>query len=313
MATAQQLVNWAASQIGVKENPANSNIVKYWDFYKEHCGKNYQGSPWCAAFVTEGMTRIGQWIFTTDEERFRYCPSLVNWAKKNGQWLDRDAVCQPGDIILFANKSLACHVGIVEKRLSSSQVQTIEGNTSATSNDNGGAVMRRVRTYGTVGSSWYILGFVRPPWSAEKTGAWKKNEKGWWFEYSDGTYPTNEWKKINDRWYWFDEKGYAVTGWKKISDKWYYFNKAGQGVECSMRTGWFQDPANDLWYYLGDGGEMKTGWIQDKGKWYYLWGSGDMAFSCAIRVGDKYYVFAKDGHMMYGDEIKTDENGALIF
>lgn len=164
MAIAQELVSWAQSQIGTKESPANSNRVWYWDFYKEHCGVNYQGSPWCAAFVTCGMTLIGQWNFTKDEGRFRYCPSLVSWAKQQGEWLDRNAICQPGDIILFANGNVACHVGIVEKRISSSQVQTIEGNTSASSNDNGGSVMRRVRTYGNVGSSWYILGFVRPKW-----------------------------------------------------------------------------------------------------------------------------------------------------
>lgn len=165
MATAAELVRWAQSQIGVKESPAGSNIVKYWDFYKDHCGVNYQGQPWCAAFVACGMTTIGQWDFTSDEGRFRYTPSLVNWAKQNGQWLDRSEVCQPGDLVLFANKGTACHVGIVEKRISSSQIQTIEGNTSVTSNDNGGAVMRRTRSYGAVGSNWYILGFVRSNWS----------------------------------------------------------------------------------------------------------------------------------------------------
>lgn len=169
MAKASDLVSWAQSQIGVKESPAGSNKVKYWDAYKKRCGVNYQGSPWCAAFVTDGMCTIGQWKQTSDEGRFRYCPSLVNWAKQNGQWLDRSAVCQPGDIILFANKGTACHVGIVEKRISSSEVQTIEGNTSVTSNDNGGAVMRRNRSYGTVGSSWYILGFVRSPWNGTAT------------------------------------------------------------------------------------------------------------------------------------------------
>lgn len=169
MATASQLVSWAQSQIGVKESPAGSNKVKYWDAYKSRCGVNYQGSPWCAAFVTDGMCTIGQWKQTSDEARFRYCPSLVTWAKQQGEWLDREKVCQPGDIILFANKGTACHVGIVEKRISSAEVQTIEGNTSVTSNDNGGAVMRRVRTYGTVGSSWYILGFVRPKWQGGST------------------------------------------------------------------------------------------------------------------------------------------------
>ncbi len=171
MATAQELVAKAASQIGVKENPSGSNRVKYWDYYKEKTGVNLQSNPWCAAFVTWCMGQVGGWKVTKDEGRFRYCPSLVNWAKNNGQWLDREAKPKPGDIIIFSNKSRACHVGIVESRPNSYEVITIEGNTSTTSNDNGGAVMRRTRTYGKVGSSWYILGFIRTPWSGESSNS----------------------------------------------------------------------------------------------------------------------------------------------
>lgn len=166
MATAKELITRAASQIGVKESPSGSNKVKYWDWYKQKTGVNLQGNPWCAAFVTWCMGETGLWSVTKDEGRFRYCPSLVNWAKQNGKWHDRSEIAQAGWIVLFANKGTACHVGIVEKRNDASSIQTIEGNTSVTSNDNGGAVMRRTRTYGTVGSSWYILGFVSPDFSS---------------------------------------------------------------------------------------------------------------------------------------------------
>lgn len=162
MGTAAELVAKAASQIGVKESPAGSNKVKYWDWYNEKTGVNLQGNPWCAAFVTWCMGETDIWSVTKDEGRFRYCPSLVNWAKENGQWRESSAKPQPGWIVLFANEKRACHVGIVEKRIDESQVQTIEGNTSVTSNDNGGSVMRRTRKYGKKGSSWYILGFIEP-------------------------------------------------------------------------------------------------------------------------------------------------------
>lgn len=213
MATANELVTWAQSQIGVKESPANSNRVKYWDDYRRRCGVDYNGQPWCAAFVTDGMCQIGQWVQTSDEGRFRYCPSLVSWAKQQGEWLGREAVCEPGDIILFANGSIACHVGIVEKRLSASQVQTIEGNTSVTSNDNGGAVMRRTRTYGSVGSSWYILGFVRPKWEDEVTPqdieaiADKAAEKVWNFIQDGWNGPV----KMRDRLLGIDGKTEILT------------------------------------------------------------------------------------------------------
>lgn len=59
--------------------------------------------------------------------------------------------------------------------------------------------------------------------SDNKAGKWKQNDKGWWWEYEDGTYPTNAWKRIDQLWYYFDEKGYAVTGWYEIKGAWYYF------------------------------------------------------------------------------------------
>lgn len=156
MGKAQDFVSVAASQIGVKESPANSNNNKYGIWY----GMNYQ--PWCDMFVSWCGDQIGA---TSIVGKFAYCPYHVNFFKQQGWWLSRDARPEPGDVIFFANKGTACHVGIVEKRNDSSSVTTIEGNTSTSSNDNGGAVMRRVRTYGNVGSSWYILGFGRPDWS----------------------------------------------------------------------------------------------------------------------------------------------------
>ena len=39
---------------------------------------------------------------------------------------------------------------------------------------------------------------------------WKKNDKGWWYEEADGSYPTNAWKLIKDKWYYFDNVGYMV-------------------------------------------------------------------------------------------------------
>lgn len=169
MATAIELLSWAASQIGVKETPAGSNKVKYWDTYKQNTGANFQGQPWCACFVSCGMWHVKMWPTGKDEGRFRYCPSLVNWAKQNGKWRERTAIPKPGWIVLFANKGTACHVGFVEKRNDASSIQTIEGNTSVTSNDNGGSVMRRTRKYGTVGSSWYILGFIEPDFTDTPT------------------------------------------------------------------------------------------------------------------------------------------------
>ena len=110
-----------------------------------------------------------------------------------------------------------------------------------------------------------------------KTGIWKQNETGWWYEYSDGTYPKSSWKKLsyNNRtdWYYFDADGYMKTGWIQDGGLWYYLNPVSDGTMGAMKTGWIQD--GGLWYYLNPVsddtmGAMKTGWIQDGNLWYYL-------------------------------------------
>lgn len=160
MATARQIVAKAASQIGTKESPAKSNKTKYGKWF----GMN--GQPWCDMFVSWCAAQVGAGKIVG---KFAYTPSHAAWFKKQGAWLGRTTRPKAGDIVFFANSKRICHVGIVEKRISASKVQTIEGNTSVTSNDNGGAVMRRTRTLGTVGSSWYIAGYARPKYAAKAT------------------------------------------------------------------------------------------------------------------------------------------------
>lgn len=158
MSNPNDFLSIAVSQIGIKEQPANSNHTKYGEWY----GLDY--NPWCAMFVSWCADQAG---CIDKTGRFAYCPSWVSWAKEQGLWLDREEKPQPGDIVFYSNASEPCHVGIVETRNGSESITAIEGNTSASSDDNGGAVMRRTRYYGTVGSNWYILGFLRPDWDGE--------------------------------------------------------------------------------------------------------------------------------------------------
>ena len=275
MATANQILDLARSQIGVKESPANSNNTKYGQWY----GMNYE--PWCDMFISWLAAQVGQ----TDIGKYAFCPYHVNHFKNKGLWLGRITDPKPGDIVFFANQGTACHVGIVESRNSISQITTIEGNTSVSSNDNGGAVMRRTRTYGTVGSTWYILGFARPKYEVSNMG-WIKDEKGWWYKYHDGSYPTNTWRDIDGYWYWFNQEGYAATGWQAIEGKWYYFNTStDDGLECAMRTGWYEY----------------------KGKWTYLKEHGDAACFEVLNINGKYYAFDADCYMF----TKVDSNGVL--
>lgn len=100
-------------------------------------------------------------------------------------------------------------------------------------------------------------------------GRWMQNQRGWWYQYDNGTYPANTWKQINNAWYYFNHEGYMLTGWQNINNVWYYLG--GNGV---MMTGW--QFINGQWYYMDGNGAMLTGWQNIGGKWYFLDRSGAM-------------------------------------
>lgn len=39
---------------------------------------------------------------------------------------------------------------------------------------------------------------------------WRQDEKGWWYQNTDGSYPTNMELKINGKWYWVGTDGYML-------------------------------------------------------------------------------------------------------
>ncbi len=76
-----------------------------------------------------------------------------------------------------------------------------------------------------------------------KPGEWKQNQKGWWFEFDDGSYPTDRWEKLvwngAYNWYHFDEEGYLQGGWFTDYDgNTYYLHEVHDGQFGYMHTGW---------------------------------------------------------------------------
>ncbi len=56
------------------------------------------------------------------------------------------------------------------------------------------------------------------------SGTWKQDTVGWWYVYSNGSYPKSQWFKVQDDWYYADDKGYCYQNrWLKHKDNWYYF------------------------------------------------------------------------------------------
>ena len=60
-------------------------------------------------------------------------------------------------------------------------------------------------------------------------GNWKRNEVGWWWEESDGSYPKSQWEKnIKGEWFYFDNRGYCfINKWFNDGKDWFYFDKRG--------------------------------------------------------------------------------------
>lgn len=146
MTAAERVLDIARKEIGVTELPAGSNKVKYntWFYGREVSGASY---PWCCAFVC--------WVFAQAGclnllRKTGGCTTLMNWFKAKG-WLVPIKEAKPSDIVFyqFDKDAYADHVGIVEKRTGTGVV-AIEGNTSVTSDDNGGAVMRRNRKWSCI-------------------------------------------------------------------------------------------------------------------------------------------------------------------
>lgn len=154
MPTAQEIINTALAEVGVTEYPPNSNNVKYNTAYYGHdvSGSSY---PWCCAFVW--------WVFAQHNpclvKKTASCQDLGNWFNSQGRWHSNPQI---GDVVFFkfnTNDRWTNHVGIV-KDIKGNMIETIEGNTSISSDDNGGAVMVRQR-------SSNIVGYGRPDYSEE--------------------------------------------------------------------------------------------------------------------------------------------------
>ena len=140
MPTGKDVLAVAIKEIGVKEQPANSNRVKYntWYYGKEVSGSAY---PWCMAFV--------QWCYEMAGVKLPLktasCGALLRWYQTHQpECIVKEP--QPGDIVIFDFPGGADtdHTGLFESA-AGRMVTTIDGNTGTTSDANGGAVMRRTR------------------------------------------------------------------------------------------------------------------------------------------------------------------------
>ena len=79
------------------------------------------------------------------------------------------------------------------------------------------------------------------------SGTWTESDKGWWYDYGDGTFPKSQWLEIDGKWYAFDDHGYMRKGWYQEGSTWYYLKDDGSMAVDTDVEG----------YHLGSDGKMQ--------------------------------------------------------
>ena len=147
-------------------------------------------------------------------------------------------------------------------------------------------------------------------------GSWKQNQNGWWYQYTNGTWPSNSWVKLpvqgGETWYYFNKDGYMATGWLFENNIWYYLDPQAGTNNGRMMTGWQQ--IGGQWYYFNQNGSMATGWNYINNNWYFLdhqaGGNNGRMMTGWHMISDKWYYFSTDKlageGSMYADRMTPD-------
>ena len=153
MTAADDVIQVAASQLGMMERPVNDTV------YGAEFGMNYV--PWCVIFLWWCFRQAGHSGAFCGGQKTASCTHLLS--RSNTVPLDK---MQPGDIVIltFRSDRQIQHCGLVVKVNHSQQyAETIEGNTSTYGmQDNGGSVLPKIRNYAN------IVAVIRPDWEEEE-------------------------------------------------------------------------------------------------------------------------------------------------
>lgn len=143
MTTAAAVAAVLAREIGYHEGPGGAN--KYGAAY------GMDRVAWCAEFQWWGFGQAGAAALIP---KTAYTPTMASWYQQKGR---ADRTPRFGDLVFYNwpgdGVDRIQHVGFVERVLSGSTIQTIEGNTTSGSGGNqsdGGWVARRVRSTSSV-------------------------------------------------------------------------------------------------------------------------------------------------------------------
>ena len=124
--------------------------------FRRYCGLP-SGAAWCNAFVTYIAHEGGVSSLYFNGKKETYCPHSMAWCKKNLAQVPL-YLAMPMDIIYFDwdRNGVPNHIGFVRSKKSTSDILTVEGNTS-------NKVMNKVRP------AKYVCGIYRPHFKPPKT------------------------------------------------------------------------------------------------------------------------------------------------
>ena len=156
---------------------------------------------------------------------------------------------------------------------------------------------------------------------------WCKDANGWYYSFSDGSYPCGEFYWIDGYEYYFNSYGYlASEGWYKAgSEMWFYVLSDGTvahsmwigGTYYVDGNGWMlTDTYTPDGYYVNKNGQyvptIVEGWYQDSNGWYYMFEDGSYPCGESYWIDGCQYYFEKNGYLAeegwhkvytcYGDE-----------
>lgn len=137
---ANELIQTATRQVGVRENPKGSNSGAEVNIYLKSVGL-HPGNAWCMAFV--------YWCCAQAATKTNSPNPLKKTAGVLDQWNARPhlrvTTPQPGDVFILDHGGGKGHTGIVESVRTDGTIRTIEGNTNDEGSREGYEVCRRIR------------------------------------------------------------------------------------------------------------------------------------------------------------------------
>ena len=221
-------------------NRGSANYTKYSRDVNSWGLMGCQGQPWCCTFQ-----------FWLEAQEYGVDEALKHWNMSRSSYVGYNCFAtynafksagkvgmtpRLGAVPIF-NFSHAGRVIRIYSENGQKWWDCLEGNTSSNLSDrNGGQVKFKKRPW----NDSSVKGFCYIDYT--EPAGWIEDEYGWWYRRADGTYPANQWERINGHWYLFNANGYIRTGWHR-------WNPVTKEVDP-------EDGSGDM-YYLEESGDYK--------------------------------------------------------